>query len=448
MELFSNEDFAQVQESAKRLGLSHVELYAESSSDFYLFSRDKVSHESHFHACGLSFKAELSQDGVTRRIHTSSLSVEKLIAKLRGETTPHSSLPELKMAPLVDSSNYRSLQDLVRRWNGAGELSSPVQLSWRGRKKYFQVAHESGSNGSGSEEQISLELKWTTNCKAIPMKQSSYHRSSQENFFRDLPLDSIDERLLLHKRLVQAWPAPHGELPLLWQPTALAKILTLVLPELEGDHFLNGLNTRAARERESGPGPFEPLAFDLVETSEQNSKNNFDHEGTGRRNLTFMQAGKLRAVAYDNALAKTLEQSATGHGRRESFNRPISIALWSLQVRPLKLLPNPLSKMDWGMNIRDLEIDSFDPEQLKVRLKILDARLIHQGEEGESVIPFYWSLPLPTLLRSLQYFDKTIETLGVIRPKGLNRLLTEIQTASAVSDPLLVPGEVPLQTYW
>jgi hypothetical protein len=117
-------------------------------------------------------------------------------------------------------------------------------------------------------------------------------------------------------------------------------------------------------------------------------------------------------------------------------------------VRGQEETEEALAAMDWGLSVQDLEVIRFNPTTGEIRLRLDQVFLVHHGEEGECVEPFELESNLIVLLSKLTVFEREAKTTGLPVAKNHQRFLTELSVPAAVSRPLKIPGQVPLNHYW
>jgi predicted Zn-dependent protease len=283
------------------------------------------------------------------------------------------------------------------------------------------------------------------NSKLHPFARG-YARISLHLFFEDLKRrNPFQEAARRARRLKNPWPAPYGEIPVLWSAPAMAKLCLQFLRGFEGDLVLRNLSFLGEL-----PLPLK-LPF-YVEDRADNIPNRCDHEGSPTRSVLVFKEGRPKALAVDKRLASELAVRSTGHCRRESFQSAPTIGFWTPRLRPELGQERPgsqlMEELQWGISVQDLEVLHFHPQTAEIRLRLTQLFLVHHGAEGESIAPVELSMNLIDLLQSLSGFSDDSRTEGFHVTKNQQRFLTEVTTPSALSHPISIPGSVPASHYW
>ena len=302
----------------------------------------------------------------------------------------------------------------------------------------FEVALPGQAVQQGEEESASLNIEW-----GIQEKEEVQHhrevaaRRNWKDLLEDLaPCRWLSERIEQSLKPLPVWPVPNGEIPVYWAPRAVAKICLPFLRSFEGDRLLSG-NSCLNRWTEK-----EPLPFAL----EEQPRTAIDHEGFPTRTVLLFDGRRPRALLVDRHLAEAFSVDSTGHARRHSYRNKNEVLSWGIEIHSQgEALP---SFPEWGLSVRDVDLLDFDPVTAFVSLRLKDARLLHQGKEGESIEPMVLQIPLLELLRSWRAFSSETQIYGEFLQKDGAAYLTEVKAPAALSPCVRLPGQVPPEHYW
>ena len=239
-----------------------------------------------------------------------------------------------------------------------------------------------------------------------------------------------------------AWPAPKGNLAVLWTPEALAAFLEPLTALIEADRFLAGGDALPLLAgRDEGP----ELAFSIVDEGAPPEAGGIDQEGNASGPTTLVDRDGVGALATTAALAAVLGRPATGHGRRPGGEGASAPVLWRPRLDGRERNATLAATLGNGLVVRRCDV--------RVRaglatVHVIDARLLHGGIAGERIEPFRVRAPYRELLASLRAFGDTRAIVGRRRRKHGHEWITEWQLPEAASLRFPVPGSVPPEHYW
>jgi len=397
-----------------------TEAYADTRSETIITLRGKLIETRVERSGGLRTR---TLDGETEKIQlTSDLS-----------QTPLPALPQ----PITDE-RLAQIHQLARQL-----FPEHAKLTHRTLKLVltthrFEVRRAGQEVQRGLEEGASLEVEWGVKEKnrVQTFRETSARRDWQE-LLEDLkPTAWLTERIASTLRPAPVWPVPDGDIPIFWSSRAVAKICLPFVRAFEGDRLLEG-------ESLLSHWPKDALLPFLIEESPACS---IDHEGQPTKPLLLFDGRRPRALLVDKTLAAAFSVDSTGHARRRSYREKNHVLSWAAeivsQVEALEGLP------EWGLSVRDVDLTSIDPRSGSVHLCLRDARLVHQGVEGEAIEPVTLEIFLVDLLRSWRAFSKSPDIYGQLLYKDQMGYLSELKAPAALSPRVRLPGRVPPQHYW
>jgi predicted Zn-dependent protease len=436
-------DLEKIFKVARQLGFSFCDLYAERSGHTRLNIQGRIEAVRVFNTGGLSLRAF---DGkILRHFSTSHPSTEALLEQMTGHYVLRRPLPPVATisSALAAKEKIESLK-LVSRgtWNDFGGARCQT-FSYEDRVTEFEVASQNGDQSHGREESASLVLQWMIQGanRRIPLR-SERHRSSIAALLNELKTENpFRTQIKRSLNLANPWPSPSGEMPVLLSARAFAKICLHFLRAFEGDLFLGNLSFLG----EMVP-PF-PVHFSALDRPGAGAAP-CDHEGSPRRHVPLLKKGRPKGLACNRWVADQLSVKSTGHCRRQSYEMPPTVALWNPEIIGETTTKNPLTDLEWGLSVHDLEVLKFNPLTAEITLRLGEIALVHHGEEGEVVEPVTLVTHLFSLLGQMKRFSETSEPVGLRQAKQGQELVTEISAPQALADSLKIPGEVPLSHYW
>ena len=289
------------------------------------------------------------------------------------------------------------------------------------------------------ETQASLTIEWQVKTpKETLYYKEEVFRAHPESLFEDpKSLQRVCravERSVFHK---PNWPAPSGNLPVLWSSRAVAKIVQAFLQTFEGDRVLTNQSFL-----NSWPETIQ-LSFGL----EESPQIAIDAEGTPTKPRTVFDGVRPKTLFVNQQLAEKMQVPPTGHCRRTSLEAAPTLAFWNARVTAKKTLCDSHT-LDCGISVKDIEIVSFDPQTGNMTIRFTDSYLLHLGQEGERIEPLSFETSLLDILGSWTSFSSEEQMTGLKLVKGAQELLTEINTPDAISHRFFIPGQVPAAHYW
>ncbi len=431
---------------AAELGYENAEFYVESTHTASVRYFGRTDEVRFHHRQGASLRA--IRKGVAHRFFADSAEPETWLSLLqthpyRSPALPKAFAEQEEPALHPPKELIAATTELLQKTRG---VFSSASTKWAytdieaslSLKEYALLRWDSpeGKPAFGKEECADFKAQWK------PELAYSWERSrgSIQGLLSELD-SSFVPTVKASLQPLPAWPAPQGPLPVLWSARSVAKLQMHLLYALEGDHVLDErsfLNTHPL-----------PLSFRFdLEDRPPASAQQTDHEGSVRRALSILKEGRPTALACHARIAQELEVHPTGHGRRESFDSPVTTGFWHAFLQAKNQKPSLLGEMTRGVSVRDLEIVDFDLTTAKIRLRLTDCRLVHHGQEGEPIEEMVVDTDLVALLESFVSFDQTLETTGMAQSKQQQKIYTELTVPAALSEAFPFPGSVPPDHYW
>lgn len=400
---------------------------------------DKESYSEETHSVTAAFHGRADDIRFTTRRGTAVRGIESGIYRQTfsaavglAETKPPAELAEGASALLQLARSAFAVQSEF--------LQSPFVTATLSSRRY-QVARGDGDGVSGIEQSAEIVATW--NFQGTDGKHEHQWERARASI-RGLIEEAQSGAGLVNavKASMQQktrWPAPRGNVPVLWSARAVAKLQMLFLRAFEGDRVLRGHSFLTDSD-------LRDLAFTL-EDRPPAAGEAFDHEGSPRRIVTLLRDGRPTALACNRRVAEELEVAPTGHARRQSFESTATVGFWHPHLEGRNKGANLLPSMDHGISVHDFEVVRFDSTSGEAELR-LNAVLVHHGAEGEALEPIVLRVPLLELMASLREFEEARLTTGLAVGKQSQRVFSEVTAGRALSRPLLIPGSVPLHHYW
>ncbi|MFM8269570.1 MAG: metallopeptidase TldD-related protein, partial [Pseudomonadota bacterium] len=250
-------------------------------------------------------------------------------------------------------------------------------------------------------------------------------RTDLESLSSDLEKTFLN-REQLEKALHQPWPAPHGQVNVLWSASSVAKILLHFLYQLE----LLSRNSDFLKQYKKN---FPQLSFQLIDNWKQG--NRIDVEGRPRRETLLVDGGHLLGL---------LNEEVPGFSRRASARDFPITAPWEPALFGKERDSQIRAHLGNGISVHELDILSFQPNTGLISLQINEAALVHQGIEGEYIEPVTLDISLTDLLTSFKLFSDNTTPHPLTWSRSGQQLFVEVTTPEALSPALTFPGTVPL----
>ena len=418
----------------EEIGYTQIEIYAEHHATAAFTVRAKIEDVRYTSRKGVALRA--LKDGVAQQVFAPSL--EELFARF--EFAPDA-LPTLGAAvrPALGESVTAALLALRAAFSIQNEKFQGALAHGVFSAREYWVFHPDRPPARGTEEEARLSADWEIAGASEPFTWER-GRATHAALLADLGAeDGVSAAIRKSLHSATLWPAPGGNLPVLWSARVVARLQTLFLQAFEGDRLLDCASFLAQQ-----PLPLS-LAFSI---EDQSPHGQHDHEGHARKTTYLLKSGRPTALACNRRVAGLLEVEPTGHARRQSYDSPATLGFWHACVEGENAEDGLLERMEKGLLVQDLEVLAYDPGTGRARLRLSDSRLVHHGQPGEAVEPLELTLAVVELLQSFKRFEKTKRTTGVLVAKNNQSLLTEISAPAALSEGLLLPGSVPPENYW
>jgi predicted Zn-dependent protease len=432
--------------AAARKGYVYCDVYAEESSISTVTRLGKVEQVIFSNQSGIALRCF---DGKkTRHIVSHGLDTAKLLAALGDDTSaesPPTALPQSADPADLNwaSSPIERIKTFCRGLAGENERAKFHSVAYQDRRTRFEVASSHGELTQGAEESAAFNVHWSVeNPKGWNTFHAKHFGQDISPFVARLLASSAISEAIRNSNLAdEPWPAPHGEVPVLWSARAFGKLCLHFLRAFEGDRVLGNHSFLNQLEL-----PLD-LPFSVGERVSPGTRP-IDHEGSVRKPLVLFAGGRPRGLACNNWVAEQLAVESTGHARRQSYRSVPTVGLWNPTIEARSEKGPLVDKLSKGVSVHDLEVLDFNPLNANIRLRLTHAYLIHHGEEGERILPVDLKANLLELLKAATTFSSETENIGLSVEKLNQQLVTEISTPAVISYPLNLPGHVPASHYW
>ncbi len=435
--MFDESQLGKLFETAEALGFSECEIYAESckvvTSRFWGVTDQLHSGLKE----GLAFSAVKDAERVRHLVAGTDLGL--LSSRLGFQLPLASAKREATSAQPLFEATALLLGTLRSAFASSNEkLENPYAQTSVTERSYC-VARPDGPLQKGNDSNAVLRASWTV-ASDLPVR---FHFARARHHARDLMTDLASAEGLASavKRSLQTapvWPAPEGEVPVLWSAQCVAKLQALFLKAFDAERVLSN---RSFLSHLALPAPFK---FSLEDVPPQ-ADFTWDHEGNPVRRMPIFRDGKPTVLACTRQTAQQLEVVPTGHARRGAFDAPTHPSFWSPHVVGDTIQDALLPSMERGVSVRELEVLTFDSVSAETTLRLTHCFLVHQGQEGERMEPLVLRTSLIDLLASFSEFETKVKTTGVL---GAQSDFLEITSSASLSKPFPLPGTVPLEHYW
>lgn len=268
-------------------------------------------------------------------------------------------------------------------------------------------------------------------------EQSYYQRDARQLLGvveRELPA-----KIEQSSQKVRPWPAPSGDIPVVWSSTATAKLVLPLLQHFEGDRVLSKQSLLAR-------WPQTPLSFELSEVPLQTQS--YDAEGAERKLTHLIAGGFPKNILSNLKTSHQLQTQNSANARRASYHQAPTIGSWCCLLEPRnERVADLLASVDGGIFVEDIQVtEAQNPEQLLVHLH--DAYLIQGGKIGDAIEPITLKLGVIECCELLDSFSEKSDVVGLKFEKQGQSFLTELVTPQAFSQRIKFHGSVPTSYYW
>lgn len=438
-------DLSLIFSKVKQAGYSYCKLYAERTTVLELEIYDKENRARHSESGGLSIELSKTGDSLPQTFRTNRLKTEEVLNLLELPYAP-SEISQPICPPTAKTNlageKIQKLNLLIRKINLENSLSKPVFFWFQERNQIYETATCPNEVKIGESEQGEFRVRVDSQLKGKNLSfQTHFSTGVIEDLWKELDrlLGNIQRRIQLGS--TERWPAPQGPISVGWSPSSIAKLVDGLVRGFEGDLVLKNFSFLSNLTA--------PLNFNFsLREKETPPDSQIDHEGLTRRPIIILDGKKAKGLATDGKLAREFSVVPTGHSRRDSFEDPSTVSFWHPVLESPHSIGSVISEMKEGLWVEELEILELDIISGRVTLLFSQVNLVHQGEIGESVEPFSWTLSLIDLMRTMTHFSNQPQTVGLFHTKQKQRILTEYTTSAALSKHLEVPGTVPKSHYW
>lgn len=443
--MLENLDLPLIFSRTQEAGYSYCHLYAERTATTEFEICDKENNSRHYESGGLSVELRRDGESSSHTFRTNSFSTSEILNLIGLEETSFD-LPSPRKTPQSKNaslgSKLQKLNLLVRKINLENSLTAPVSFWFQEKTQEYQSAIHPNEIKSGVTEQGEIKIEVKSSHKGKPLFFSHHFSTGRiEELWSELEklLPQIQRRIQLGS--TEQWPAPMGAIQIGWSAQSVAKLVDCFLRGFESDLVLKNFSYVTRLQF--------PLNFRFsIKEQTPPPKQETDHQGSLRRAMLIFDGNRPNGLATDKLTAQELNVSSTGHSRRESFDVPSTISFWHPVLESPHTTDCVLALMSEGLWVEEVDIKEWDLSTGMATLYFSQVNLVHQGEIGESVRPFLWTVSLLDIMSRMTHFSKETHTTGIFHTKLKQRILTQYTTAAALASPLEIPGSVPKSHYW
>ncbi len=286
----------------------------------------------------------------------------------------------------IEEADLRTKIGILERVDRAARSVSPhvqqVVINYADSGQRFTLANSEGD--LYSDELPALYLRVTVNAArdgttAEGMVRVSY-RQGMEQLDGDVPERAGRQAAEQAVRMLEARPAPTGELPVVVAAGGGVLFHEAVGHGLEADAVLRQATVFAGRVGEKVASELVTLHDDATIPNARGSFN-IDDEGTPAGRTLLIERGILRGYMQDRRTARAMGVRPTGNGRRESFRHPVIVRMTNTNVAPgpdspeeiLKATPRGIYAVEFGGG-------EVDPTSGQFTFGLREAYLIEGGK--------------------------------------------------------------------
>ncbi len=173
-------------------------------------------------------------------------------------------------------------------------------------------------------------------------------------------LDTIDTDALAKKAVNGAKekmggePAPTGQYPVVFDPEAMASLLSVYSSIFNSESAQKGLSKLADKEGEVIASPIVTLVDDPFH-KDNPMPMNFDAEGSPTYTKNVIENGKLQTLLYNLKTAAVAGKKTTGNASKAGYDAPVGIRPFTMYLAPGEMTEEELlQKAGNGVFINDL----------------------------------------------------------------------------------------------
>ena len=173
-------------------------------------------------------------------------------------------------------------------------------------------------------------------------------------------LDTIDADALARKAVGGAKekmggePAPTGQYPVVFDPEAMASLLSVYSSIFNSESAQKGLSKLADKEGEVIAAPIVTLVDDPFH-KDNPMPMNFDAEGSPTYRKNVIENGKLQTLLYNLKTAAVAGKKTTGNASKAGYDSPVGIRPFTMYLAPGEMTEEELlAKAGNGVFINDL----------------------------------------------------------------------------------------------
>lgn len=449
MEMLERLDTKRIFACAEQMGADYCELFAEQIHSHQTQFNQSLTKQSFSLEQGL--EVSIFVDGHCKRFSCNEPTTESILARLQETTLPpeqcEPSAPcltelftELFTEKEIKDQTWRLRQIVLKAWPSQ-KPQTFQSLTTLQTVRVTCLVDSNGKKAHDEERSCRAEFCWLEDETTPSLRRhfTLWSTDCQSLIAQLEQTPVLRNEIAKYQRWSNPWPAPQGELPLLWSSNALAKLCSKFLQGFEADRVLQN----ASFLNHVG------LPLEIPFSIEELPHGSFDCEGTAKRKMVLFDGNKPRALACDIQTANQMNVEPTGHSRRQSMHQPPTIGLWSPQLHGSKIYKDLSQKLEWGLDVGDVEILQFDVLTGDIELELLQVALIHQGQTGEAVEPIRLKTNLIGLFKRLEGFSDKNHNIALAVTKKNQQLITYLTVPThSCTLPLPVPGSVPIENYW
>jgi TldD protein len=159
------------------------------------------------------------------------------------------------------------------------------------------------------------------------------HRAGMEQLVGDTPQGAGREAAQMAVRMLDAVPAPTGEMPVVVAAGGGVMFHEAVGHGLEADYMLRGGSVFANRLGEPVASPLVTLYDDSTLPGARGTFN-VDDEATPAAKTLLIERGRLVGYMQERRTARLMGVKPTANGRRQSFRHPVLVRMTNTNVSP------------------------------------------------------------------------------------------------------------------
>jgi TldD protein len=285
----------------------------------------------HGEKVGYAYAESLDPDQLVEVAETSALVAEGA----RGHVAPlmEVSFPRyLEHREPIEQSTVAAKINLLERVDVAaravGGAVSQVTVDYTDTVQRFLVAASTGELAKDELPMIYLRVTVTATKNGAAAEGSFRlsHRAGMEQLAGDTPERAGREAAEMAVRMLDAVPAPTGEMPVVVAAGGGVMFHEAVGHGLEADYMLRGGSVFAGRLGEQVASPLVNLYDDSTVPGARGTFN-VDDEATPAAKTLLIERGRLVGYMQERRTARLMGVKPTANGRRQSFRHPVLVRM-------------------------------------------------------------------------------------------------------------------------